>query len=76
MVAYRKNNILILIWKDKRIITTQTIWNNARIIPAKKILRGGAEITIRTPKLLYTTLNIMGIVDRGLFPKKVSDCFL
>jgi hypothetical protein len=45
MVAYRKDNALVLVWKDKRIVTYLTTWDNAGITPVKRILRGDVEVT-------------------------------
>ena len=39
-VAYRKRNTLVLAWKDKKVVTCLTNWNNARMTLVKRILRG------------------------------------
>ena len=51
-VAYRKRNTLILIWKDKRVVTCLINWNNAGMTPVKRILRGGVEVIIKKPNVI------------------------
>lgn len=46
-VAYRKDNTLVLAWKDKEIVTSLTTWDNAGITTLKRILRGGVEVNCK-----------------------------
>jgi hypothetical protein len=52
-IAYRRGNTLVVAWKDKRTATALTTWNNAGITPVKRILRGGVEVCVKNPTLLY-----------------------
>ncbi|CAK9810345.1 PiggyBac transposable element-derived protein 4 [Anthophora quadrimaculata] len=63
-VAYRKDNTLILAWKDERIVTSLTTWNNAGITPVKRILRGGVEVTIKKPNVIINYVKYMDGVNR------------
>lgn len=64
-VAYRKGNTLVLAWKDKRIVTSLTTWDNAGITPVKRILRGGVEVTVKKPNVIINYIKYMGGVDRA-----------
>lgn len=64
-VAYRKRNTLVLAWKDKRVVTCLTNWNNAGMTPVKRILRGGVEVTVKKPNVVIDYIKHMGGVDRA-----------
>ncbi|XP_058792504.1 piggyBac transposable element-derived protein 4-like [Phymastichus coffea] len=65
IVAYRKKNTLILAWKDKRVVTCLTNWNNAGMTRVKRILRGGVEVTVKKPNVIIDYTKHMGGVDRA-----------
>lgn len=50
-VAYRERSTLVLAWKEKRVVTCLTNWNNAGMTSAKRILRGGVEVTVKKPNV-------------------------
>ncbi|CAK9809611.1 PiggyBac transposable element-derived protein 4 [Anthophora plagiata] len=64
-VAYRKGNTLVLSWKDKRVVTCLTNWNNAGMTTVKRILRGGTEVAVRKPNVIINYVKHMGGVDRA-----------
>ena len=43
-IAYRKNDTLILAWKNKHIVTMLTNWCNAGMTTVKRFQWGGLEI--------------------------------
>ncbi|CAK9816388.1 PiggyBac transposable element-derived protein 4 [Anthophora quadrimaculata] len=63
--AYRKGNTLVLAWKDKRIVTALTTWNNAGITPVRRTLRGGIEVVIKKPNVIQNYIKFMSGVDRA-----------
>ncbi|XP_076167209.1 uncharacterized protein LOC143146631 [Ptiloglossa arizonensis] len=59
-VAFRKGNTLVLSWKDKRVVTCSTNWNNAGMTSVKRMLRGGVENTVKKPNVRYETSRVAG----------------
>lgn len=58
-VAYRKDNTLVLAWKDKSIVRSLTDWNNAGITPVKRILWGGVQINVKKTQCYYKLYKII-----------------
>ncbi|KAK2574890.1 hypothetical protein KPH14_008342 [Odynerus spinipes] len=64
-VAFRKGNTLVLSWKDKRVVTCLTNWNNAGMTSVRRMLRGDVEITVKKPNVVINYIKHMGGVDRA-----------
>ena len=64
IVVYRKRNTLVLAWKDKRVVTCLTNWDNTGMTPVKRILRDGVEVTVKKPNVVINYIKHMGGVDR------------
>lgn len=64
-VAFRKGNTLVLSWKDKRVVTCLTNWNNAGMTSVRRMLRGGVEVTVKKPNVVINYIKYMGGVDRA-----------
>ncbi|OTF76387.1 hypothetical protein BLA29_002549 [Euroglyphus maynei] len=64
-IAFRKNGITILSWKDKRVITMLTNYYNTEMKSTRRILRGGNAIIINKPKMVLEYTANMGGVDRA-----------
>ncbi|CAK9804154.1 PiggyBac transposable element-derived protein 4 [Anthophora plagiata] len=63
MVAYRKDDNLVLAWKDKRIVTVFTNFYNAAMNNVKRTLRHNVETVIRKPDAVINYTKFMGGVD-------------
>lgn len=64
-LAYRKNNNIILAWKDKRVVTMLTNWCDAGGTIVKRFQRGGVEIAVNKPNVVLKYIKFMGGVDRA-----------
>lgn len=62
--VYKKRKIMFLAWKDKRIMSLLSTWNDAGMIDSKRILQGGKEVNIRKPNVVVSYTNSMSSIDR------------
>lgn len=62
-VAYRRDNTLLLGWKDKRIVTCLTTRGDTGMSTVKRITRGGVEIIVKKPNIVLNYIKYMGGVD-------------
>lgn len=62
--VYNKRKIMFLAWKDKRIMSLLSTWNDAGMIDSKRILQGGKEVNIRKPNVVVSYTNSMSSINR------------
>ncbi|CAK9809085.1 PiggyBac transposable element-derived protein 4 [Anthophora quadrimaculata] len=62
-VAYRRNNNVILTWKDKRLFTLLTNYYNAEMSTVERIVRHGVRTVVRKPNAIINYTKFMGGVD-------------
>ncbi|CAK9832768.1 PiggyBac transposable element-derived protein 4 [Anthophora retusa] len=63
MIAYRRNNNVILAWKDKRIVTLLSNYHSAEMSTVGRILRHGVQTVISKPNPITNYTQFMGGVD-------------
>ncbi|XP_024220714.1 piggyBac transposable element-derived protein 4-like [Bombus impatiens] len=51
-------------WKDKRIMSLLSTWNDAGMIDSKRILQGGKEVNIRKPNVVVSYTNSMSSINQ------------
>lgn len=59
----KKGEALFLAWRDKRVVSLLGTWNDAGMMTARRILRGGKEINIRKPNAIASYTASLGGVD-------------
>ncbi|XP_035219647.1 piggyBac transposable element-derived protein 4-like [Stegodyphus dumicola] len=74
MVAYRRNNMLLLAWKEKEIVTLLTTCGSAEMKTIKKKVRGGT-ICMQKPQVVINYTAKMRAVDR-IGQYAATYCFL
>lgn len=62
-IIYPKSNTLVLVCKDKRIVTCSTNWYNAGLTYVKRILRGGVKVKMKKPNAIINYIIYMGSID-------------
>ena len=63
--VHKKAKIMFLAWKNKRIVSLLSTWNDAGMMESKRILRGDTEVNIRKPNVVASYTNSMGGVYRA-----------
>ncbi|CAK9818186.1 hypothetical protein ANTPLA_LOCUS9666 [Anthophora plagiata] len=54
-ITFKKGNIMLFAWRDKRIVSFLSNWNNAGMTTTERFIRGGAEEYI----IYYIVFNII-----------------
>ena len=64
-VAYRNNeNILLLAWRDKRLVTMLSTWSTSKSEPVRRKVRGREEEEmVEKPSVIANYMKNMGGVD-------------
>lgn len=64
-VAYRNNeNILLLAWRDKRLVTVLSTWSTSKSEPVRRKVRGRKEEEmVEKPSVIANYMKNMGGVD-------------
>ncbi|XP_026475392.1 piggyBac transposable element-derived protein 4-like [Ctenocephalides felis] len=75
MFAFRSGKLMLLAWKDKRIVTTLTSWDISGTQPIHRRIRGGNVQVINKPNVVINYNKFMGGVDRA-DSYSASYCFL
>uniref|UniRef100_A0A1A9Z398 DDE_Tnp_1_7 domain-containing protein n=1 Tax=Glossina pallidipes TaxID=7398 RepID=A0A1A9Z398_GLOPL len=70
-----KGNITLLAWKDKRVVTLLSTWNNTGTTSTKRYIRGGSAVVVSKPNVVLDYTHSMGGVDRA-FQYGSTYCFL
>ncbi|KAL2731765.1 piggyBac transposable element-derived protein 4-like [Vespula squamosa] len=65
MISYRRNNTLLLAWKDKRLVTCLITRGDTGMKTVRRITRGSAEMMIKKPNIILNYIKYMGGVDRA-----------
>jgi len=76
-VAYRNNeNILLLVWRDKRLVTTLSTWSTSKSEPVRRKVRGRKEEEmVEKSSVIANYMKNMGGVDIAV-QYCVTYCFL
>ncbi|KAI9581737.1 hypothetical protein GQX74_010054 [Glossina fuscipes] len=64
-VTKRKGNITQLAWKDEWVVTLLSTWNNSGMTSTKRYIRGGTEVIVSKPNVVFDYTHSMGGVDRA-----------
>ena len=60
-VAYRNNeNILLLAWRDKRLVTMLSTWSTSKSEPVRRKVRGRKEEMVEKPSVIANYMKNMG----------------
>lgn len=73
--ACRSGNLMLLAWKDKRVVTTLTSWDISGTQPIYRKVRGGNLQVVNKSNVVVNYVKFMGGVDRA-DSYSASYCFL
>jgi len=65
VVAYRSDEILLLSWKDKRIVTMLSTWDTSAIKNINRKMRDGGFVQLKKPIAIINYNKYMGGIDRA-----------
>ncbi|KAK1336349.1 hypothetical protein QTO34_004155 [Cnephaeus nilssonii] len=63
IVAFRDENVMLLAWKDKRIVTMLSTWDTSETESVERRVHGGGKEIVLKPKVATNYTKFMGGVD-------------
>ncbi|KAK1330539.1 hypothetical protein QTO34_010729 [Cnephaeus nilssonii] len=60
IVAFRDENVMLLAWKDKRIVTMLSTWDTSETESVERRVRGGGKEIVLKPKVMTNYTKFMG----------------
>ncbi|CAL7939067.1 unnamed protein product [Xylocopa violacea] len=65
VVVYRRDNALLVAWKNQRAVACLTTRDNAGMTTVKRNLRSGVEVNVKKPSITVNYLKYMGGIHRA-----------